>query len=168
MTWSTLTACMALLLVAGCHRHTAPPAARLGSVAWCKAYSGLPPGWRQLRHAGMVRIASGDFEFGSERGYAEERPTQKTHITSFWIDRTEVTNAQFASFVAATGYVTEAERTTGSAVFIVPQSAEEITPGSWWHLVKGADWRHPEGPASYFDGRGHEPVVDVTYADAKA
>ena len=168
MTWSTLTACMALLLVAGCHRHTAPPAARLGSVAWCKAYSGLPPGWRQLRHAGMVRIASGDFEFGSERGYAEERPTQKTHITSFWIDRTEVTNAQFASFVAATGYVTEAERTTGSAVFIVPQSAEEITPGSWWHLVKGADWRHPEGPASNIDGRGHEPVVDVTYADAQA
>ncbi|MGH8506128.1 MAG: formylglycine-generating enzyme family protein, partial [Stenotrophobium sp.] len=157
------------LLLAGCHGHTAAtPAATLGSVARCKAYSGLPPGWGKLRHAGMARIAGGDFEFGSLRGYAEERPPQKTHIASFWIDRTEVTNAQFASFVAATGYVTEAEHGAGSAVFVMPKTAAEIAPGNWWHLIKGADWRHPEGPGSNIAGRGHEPVVDVTYADAQA
>lgn len=139
----------------------------LGDRVHCAAYGGLPTGWGKDPHAGMTRIPAGDFAFGSMRGYAEERPVQQSRIAAFWIDRTEVTNAQFASFVAATGYVTEAERRPGAAVFRVdPQ--RPITAGSWWHLVDGADWRHPEGPGSSIAGRGHEPVVDVTYADAIA
>jgi formylglycine-generating enzyme len=144
---------------------TAPLA--LGDRSHCAAYGGLPVGWAQDPHAGMTRIPAGDFGLGSLRGYAEERPVRQSHIAAFWIDRTEVTNAQFASFVAATGYVTEAEQHPGAAVFRVdPQ--QPVTPGSWWHLVDGADWRHPEGPGSSIAGRDHEPVVDVTYADALA
>jgi formylglycine-generating enzyme required for sulfatase activity len=145
--------------------HDAP----LGDRVRCAAYSGLPDGWGKQRHAGMARIAGGVFEFGSLRGYADERPLQTMHIESFWIDRTEVSNAQFASFVAATGYVTEAERRPGTAVFRMPDSAgAAVEPGSWWTLVNGADWRHPEGPDSSIAGREHEPVVDVTFADALA
>ncbi|MDR3414995.1 MAG: formylglycine-generating enzyme family protein [Nevskia sp.] len=139
-----------------------------GTRAACEAYAGLPAGWGTDPHAGMVQIGGGSFGFGSGRGYPEERPQVDTTVAAFWIDRTEVTNAQFAGFVAATGYVTEAERHPGAMVFRVPHGDEEVTPGSWWHLEAGADWRHPDGPGSGIAGRAHEPVVDVTYADALA
>ncbi|TXH06072.1 MAG: formylglycine-generating enzyme family protein [Nevskiaceae bacterium] len=147
-----------------------PPAhAALGDRTQCAAYSGLPPGWGQDAHAGMVHLRGGAYELGSTRGYAEERPPQTRRVEPFWIDRTEVSNAQFAAFVAATGYVTEAEKGEGAAVFRAPEGNDATTAeGSWWHLVKGADWRHPEGPGSSIEGRGHEPVVDVSYADALA
>ena len=145
------------------------PQSPLGDRVRCEAYKGLPPGWGKIAHAGMVKIAGGSFELGSERGYADEKPPQKTQIAAFWIDRTEVSNAQFASFVAATGYVTEAEKGEGAAVFRAPEGNDASTvEGSWWHLVKGADWRHPQGPDSGISGREHEPVVNVTYADALA
>lgn len=140
----------------------------LGDLARCKAYSGLPAGWPSAAHAGMVRVNGGAFDYGSTRGYADERPVATSTVEGFWMDRTEVSNAQFARFVEATGYVTEAERGDGAAVFIPPSGAEEVTPNSWWYLVKGADWRHPEGPGSSINGRAHEPVVNVTYADATA
>ncbi|MGH8456378.1 MAG: formylglycine-generating enzyme family protein [Stenotrophobium sp.] len=150
-------------------RHSVPPSLTpLGDLSSCKAYDGLPLNWGKNRHAGMVRIPGGDFELGSRRGYAEERPLQQDHVAAFWMDRTEVTNAEFASFVVATGYVTDAERGDGSAVFKAPDDGQALTPGSWWQLVKGANWRHPEGPDSSIAGRAHEPVVDVTYADALA
>lgn len=144
------------------------PEPSLGTRADCTAYGGLPPGWGADRHAGMVRVEAGHFQLGSERGYAEERPLLDEAVDAFWIDRTEVTNAQFASFVAATGYVTEVEHHPGVAVFRVPESNELLAPGSWWHLQLDADWRHPEGSGSSISGRAHEPVVDVTYADALA
>lgn len=148
---------------------TIKPQAALGTLANCQAYKGLPIGWGKAKHAGMIKIASGEFQLGSERGYSDERPLQEVKIDSFWIDRTEVSNAQFAAFVAATGYVTEAEKTGGSAVFRMPEPADgKIVEGSWWHLVKDANWRHPEGAGSDIAGREHEPVVDVTYADALA
>lgn len=141
----------------------------LGDRARCEVYSGLPEGWGKDAHAGMARMAGGDFEFGSERGYANERPMLMQHIQPFWMDRTEVTNAQFARFVSATAYVTETERGKGAAVFRAPDLATtNIAPGSWWHLEKDADWRHPEGPASSITGREHEPVVNVSHADAAA
>ncbi len=140
-----------------------------GTRGGSAAYKGLPLGWAKARHAGMIRIASGDFELGSTRGYPEERPLRKTAIKSFWIDRTEVSNAQFAAFVAATSYVTDAEKHDGAAVFRMPDVADgNIAEGSWWHLVKEANWRHPEGPGSDITGRGNEPVVNVSYADAQA
>lgn len=148
---------------------TQKPLVALGTRATCAAYKGLPFGWGKMKHAGMIHIASGDFELGSLRGYAEERPLRKTEVKSFWIDRTEVSNAQFAAFVAATSYVTDAEKHDGSAVFRVPDVAGgQIAEGSWWHLIKGADWRHPEGPDSNISGRENEPVVNVSYNDALA
>lgn len=149
------------------------PAARLGSEPSCAAYSGLPAGWGSNAHAGMVRVDSGSFIFGSERGYPDERPAQPgaTRVKGFWIDRTEVTQAQFAAFVKATGYVTEAERQGAGVVFHVP-TAEELAqrPYAWWTLEQGAQWRTP--PAGAKEGAetagGHLPVTLVTQADALA
>ena len=157
-----------MLALAACSRPSTSISA-LGDRSKCAAYSGLPPGWGSDAHAGMLRVAGGDFDFGSERGYADERPVAKAHVDPFRIDRTEVTNAQFAAFTAATGYVTEGERRGGSAVFRAP-GAESAPPaaGSWWHLEPTANWRHPEGSGSQITGREHEPVVDVSYADALA
>ncbi|AXQ27600.1 formylglycine-generating enzyme family protein [Solimonas sp. K1W22B-7] len=141
----------------------------LGSPAACRDYSGLPRGWGVTPRAGMLRVAAGRFERGSLRGYADERPLVDTRVDAFWMDRTEVSNAQFASFVAATAYVTEAERTGATAVFRVPPpDAAALEPGSGWKLLKGADWRHPEGPDSSIAGRDNVPVVNVSLADAQA
>lgn len=143
--------------------------APLGSRAACKAYDGLPDGWPEKPHAGMVLIEGGTFKMGSMRGYAGERPLVRTQVASFWIDRTEVTNAQFATFVTATGYVTTAERRGGAVVFIRPENPAELSgAGDWWHWVEGANWRHPTGPGSSVEGHANEPVVNVSLADAKA
>ena len=75
----------------------------------CQRYSGLAP--EAGAHAGMVRIPAGRFTMGSDEHYAEEALAREVRIDAFWIDRYDVTNAQFAGFVAATGYVTLAERT---------------------------------------------------------
>lgn len=146
-----------------------PPAAALGSEAACAGYTGLPPDWRQNPHAGMVRLAGGSFILGTQDGYAEERPAREVAVAPFWIDRTEVTNAQFTAFVQATGHVTEAERRGTGVVFKAPSpDGAEVRYGSWWHEVRGADWRHPEGPGSDLRGRETQPVVQVSRADAEA
>lgn len=135
----------------------------------CKASHGLPDAWRKDAHAGQVLLPEGEFLLGSQGGYADERPTRPTKVRGFWIDRTEVTNAQFASFVAASGYVTTAERLGGAAVFVVPTPAElRARPLAWWRFVKGASWRHPEGPGSDIKGKDAYPVTQVTQADALA
>jgi len=143
----------------------------LGDEALCQAYAGLPPAWRTDPHAGMVRLAAGAFTFGSDRGYPDERPAghATVHQAAFWIDQTEVTIAQFKAFVTATGYVTEAEREGGAVVFRQPTAAQmDERPYAWWTYVKGADWRHPGGPASDISGLDHFPVTFVTRADALA
>lgn len=104
------------------------------------------------------------------------------------VDATEVTNDQFAAFVAATGHVTRAERglpearfaglpdaarVPASAVFVPPGGGEggdvgPLYPSRWWRLVPGASWRAPEGPGSTVEGRGAYPVVHVTIEDANA
>ncbi|AOY00759.1 formylglycine-generating enzyme family protein [Jeongeupia sp. USM3] len=138
-------------------------------AADCRRASGLPEGWGRDAHAGMVRIAGGSFTPGSTAGYADERPAGAVRVKPFWIDRTEVTNAQFAAFARATGYVTDAERAGAAAVFKVPPEAElNARPYAWWVYTKGADWRHPEGPGSTIGGRENQPVVQVTQADAFA
>ncbi len=109
--------------------------------------------------------------------YREEGPPRQVAVEGFWISQTEVTNAQFAEFVAATGYRTQAERDPpaisgappemrlpGSAVFRVPTHENP----SWWVWVPGAWWRAPEGPGSTIEGRGTDPVVQVTFDDALA
>lgn len=108
---------------------------------------------------------------GSDQAYAEEAPRRQVRVRAFDIDASEVTNAQFAVFVSATGYVTQAElpqvgfEAPGGAVFVLPQDRGQA--GSW-KFVEGANWRHPEGPSSHIIGRDHEPVVQVSYEDARA
>jgi len=116
---------------------------------------------------------------GSDRAYPEEAPDREERVDDFRMDAHEVTNRQFAEFVAATGYVTVAERdpdpslhpeipadalVPGSAVFIAPEDTGE----AWWHFVPGASWTHPEGPDSSVDGREDHAVVHITYEDALA
>ena len=105
-------------------------------------------------------------------------------VDGFWIDRHEVTNAQFKQFVDATGYITLAERgldpkahpntpkdllVPGSVVFIQPTDARRggrIT--QWWQYVAGANWRQPTGPGSSIAGKDNHPVVHIAYEDALA
>lgn len=125
----------------------------------------------------MLWIEGGTFTMGEAARYREEGPPRRVTVDGFWMSATEVTNAQFAEFVAATGYRTEAERVPtpiagappemrkpGSAVFRIPTPSDP----NWWIWVPGADWRHPDGPGSSIEGRGNDPVVQVTYNDALA
>ena len=115
---------------------------------------------------GFIDIPGGGFVLGAEPEYPEEGPPQKVFVSPFRLGTHEVTNSQFAAFVAATGYVTEAERNDGSAQF-----RDSITPGdfmSWWSIDSGATWRTPEGEGSTLDGRSLHPVVHVTLNDARA
>ena len=149
----------------------APTMAPLGDEAHCEAYGGRPPGWRKDSRAGMRLVPGGQFQFGSERGYPDERPasSQPVKVKGFWIDAAEVTNAQFADFVQATGYVTEAEQQKGAVVFQQPSQDElAARPYAWWRFVAGADWRHPGGPGSSVNGLDNLPVAFVTKADALA
>lgn len=145
-----------------------PELPELGSLERCERYGGLPPGWPGTPKAGMVHVAAAEAELGSDSGYADERPVLREKVDSFWIDATEVTNAQFAAFVATTGHVTDAERQGGGAVFTSPAADAAASPSTWWKWQPGADWRHPEGPGSSIAGRDHHPVVQVTRADALA
>jgi len=111
-------------------------------------------------------------------------PVHRVYVDGFWMDATEVTNAQFARFVKATGYVTVAERkptaeefpgappenlVAGSTVFTpTPEPVPLNNFYQWWRYEKGADWRHPTGPDSDIKGREHYPVVHVAYEDAVA
>jgi sulfatase modifying factor 1 len=117
----------------------------------------------------MAHVPGGPFLPGSRHGYADERPGDQVVVPSFWIDRTEVTNAQFTKFVAATAHVTDAEKQGSAAVFRAgdgPPVADGPVP--WWRAIAGANWRHPEGPGSNLDGRANQPVVQVSQADARA
>ncbi|MFK8252110.1 formylglycine-generating enzyme family protein [Ancylobacter terrae] len=132
----------------------------------------------------MVFIPGGTFEMGSDRHYPEEAPAHTVIVDGFLMDRTPVTNREFARFVAATGFVTLAERAPlaidhpgvdaallvpGSLVFTAPDDAGD--PGDWnrwWRFVPGADWCHPQGPDSSIEALQDHPVVHVCYGDALA
>lgn len=133
----------------------------------------------------MVWIPPGEFWMGTEEAaMIDARPVHRVFVDGFWMDRTEVTNAQFRKFVEATGYETVAERpldpkdfpgvppealVPGSIVFAPPPG--EVPLGNhlaWWRYVPGADWRHPEGPDSSLAGREQHPVVHVAWEDALA
>lgn len=161
----------------------APPVKAVASRAPEATQCSLPAQPANAKHAGMVWVPGGSYEMG-DTVYPEESPLQKVKVAGFWMDRTEVTNAEFAAFVKATAYVTEAERgpdpkiqaalppemrLPGAVVFMVPANVNNQGSAlQWWRYLPGASWRHPGGPATSIDGRGAFPVVAVTYADAKA
>jgi formylglycine-generating enzyme required for sulfatase activity len=132
----------------------------------------------------MVWIPGGTFHMGSHDFYPEERPVREARVDGFWIDRHPVTNERFSRFIAATGYVTVAERAPDPALY-PGAPVENLVPGSmvffptvgpvdlgnsaqWWAWTPGASWRHPRGPASSIDRLGDHPVVHVAFEDVGA
>jgi formylglycine-generating enzyme required for sulfatase activity len=143
---------------------------------------------------GMVFIPGGEFSMGCESKNEslcstpgvtyDTGPIHRVYVDAFWMDETEVTNAQFKQFVDATGYVTLAEKKpTTEDLPGVPE--EQLVAGSslynptdtavalenylaWWSYVPGASWKHPQGPESSLDGKENVPVVHIAFEDAQA
>lgn len=145
-------------------------------------------------YEGMVKIPGGDFLMGAadKEGRPDEYPQHTVHVDGFYMDATEVTNAMFMEFVKATGYVTTAERTPDwnelkkqlppgtpkpadsllvAASLVFTPSTQPISlhdVSQWWQWVKGANWKHPQGPGSSIKGKENFPVVQVSWDDATA
>jgi sulfatase modifying factor 1 len=143
---------------------------------------------------GMVFIKGGTFMMGGDnnQAIADEFPKHKVQVDNFWMDATEVTNAQFKKFVDTTHYITTAEKKPDweemkkdlppgtreppdsmmvAASLVFHQTAAPVNLrdyNQWWSWVKGADWKHPEGPGSSIKGKENYPVVQVNWYDAMA
>jgi formylglycine-generating enzyme required for sulfatase activity len=131
----------------------------------------------------MMYVPGGIFAMGSESFYPEEAPVRRVSVDPFWLDATPVTNAQFAKFIAETGYVTFAEiapdpgtypgmlpelAQPGSLVFAPTPGPVDFAQASWWHYGIGASWRAPLGPGSTIEGLDDHPVVHIAFSDAEA
>ena len=143
---------------------------------------------------GMVYLEGGTFMMGADNNQAskDEYPKHKVTLSGFWMDETEVTNAQFAQFVNETGYVTIAEIKPDweelkkqvppgtpkphdsmlvAASLVFKPSKQEVNLNDfnqWWEWKTGADWRHPQGPKSSIKGKENYPVVHISWDDAMA
>lgn len=144
---------------------------------------------------GMVWIPGGEFSMGAAvnghgscsempMDFNDAAPVHRVRVNGFWMDATAVTNKQFAEFVKTTDYVTVAERAptkeefptapaenlvAGSVVFAPTNHEVSLTNHyQWWSYVKGANWRHPQGPGSDIAGKDNYPVVQIAYPDAEA
>ena len=143
---------------------------------------------------GMAWIPGGEFSMGAQdppgndavgmQAMLDSRPIHRVYVDGFWMDKTDVTNAEFAKFVKATRYITVAERkpkaedfpgappenlVAGSVVFSPPNHPVSLENHyQWWTYVHGANWRHPLGPNSSVQGKEDYPVVQVAYEDAAA
>ena len=138
-------------------------------------------------HHNMVFITGGNFEMGADNDQAQqdEYPKHKVAVNSFWMDKNEVTNAQFTQFVNETKYITTAEKKIdwNELKRQLPEgtakpSEEKLQPASlvfkpenddyWWQTDYGANWKHPSGKESTILGKENYPVVQVSWFDAKA
>ncbi|ANE79501.1 sulfatase-modifying factor 1 [Mycobacterium adipatum] len=132
----------------------------------------------------LVWVPAQTTTLGSDAHYPEEGPAREVTVDGFWIQRHQVTNAQFADFVEATGYRTVAERPVDPADY-PGAPAENLVPGSmvfrrtagpvdlrhlsqWWTWTPGACWNHPRGPRSSLTDRDRHPVVHIAFEDAAA
>jgi len=142
----------------------------------------------------MVWIPGGEFSMGAAdspiegevgmQATRDSRPIHRVYVDGFFMNQTDVTNAEFAEFVKATGYVTVAERkprqedfpnappenlVAGSVVFSPPDHAVPLDNHfQWWNYVHGANWQHPSGPKSSITGKDSYPVVQIAYEDAES
>jgi formylglycine-generating enzyme required for sulfatase activity len=163
--------------------------AEFGSLPSAQSMAELKDAQRQSASsrgiAQTVWIQGGEFSMGSdEPQFPDARPWHRVRVDGFHMDKTLVTNAEYAAFVRATGYVTVAEQVpnakdypgaspeklvAGSVVFAPPGTAVALNNlYQWWDFVKGANWRHPQGPQSDLSGRLNHPVVQVAYDDVVA
>ncbi len=143
---------------------------------------------------GMVYIPGGSFSMGADNQQADkdEYPKHEVKLNAFWIDKTEVTNAEFEKFINATGYITTAEKkpdweemkktlppgtpkpsddqlVAASLVFKQTNQPVDLNDyNQWWDWVPGANWRQPEGPGSSIKGHENYPVIQVSWFDAMA
>lgn len=152
---------------------------------------------------GMIKIEGGKFAMGGNAQASvnslpgtqpreDEFPNHSVTISSFWMDETEVTNAQFSEFANATGYVTTAEKAikledimaqlppgspepdpellvAGSLVFVYPdKNAQNLQVNNWWEFKKGASWRKPQGEGSSTKGKEDHPAIHISWYDAAA
>ncbi|WP_438821606.1 formylglycine-generating enzyme family protein [Larkinella terrae] len=195
--WGQLMVVVITFLAISCNsetKSTSEQTAETDSGAHCVA-KGMPSRSGAIRQAAlvtasgetgtedMVLIPGGTFQMGSDE-FPDSRPLHTVKVDGFWMDKHEVTNAEFARFVEATKYVTVAERplnpkdypgvpadklVPGSAVFTPPNQQISLeNPLAWWQYVAGASWKHPAGPQSTIQGHENEPVVHVSYEDAAA
>jgi formylglycine-generating enzyme required for sulfatase activity len=143
---------------------------------------------------GMVWIPGGEFSMGAQdpgemddvgmKATYDSRPVHRVYVDGFFMDKTDVTNSEFAKFAKATGYVTVAERkprpedypgalpenlVAGSVVFAPPDHPVPLDDHfQWWTYARGASWRHPQGAASNLTTKDNYPVVHIAYEDAVA
>jgi formylglycine-generating enzyme len=168
--------------------------AALGLAGFVGAYALVKVAPKAGSPPGMVWIPGGEFTMGTDDPDVSpyEHPAHRVRVDGFWMDETDVTNAQFRRFVEATGYVTTAEKTptleefvkyakpgqrlptkeelvAGSVVFTPPDHPVPLDDDRLWQTyVHGANWRHPEGPDSSIEGKDDYPVVHVSWFDAVA
>ena len=156
---------------------TVPPLT-IRTTAQPPTFAAVPKG-KPARISTLLDLPGGTFWMGSEDPDVNpldgEGPVREVTVSPFAIDAVTVSNARFATFVKATGYVTEAERYGWSFVFhlLVPPDVDaqvEQVPVQtpWWRVVRGATWRTPEGPGSTIADRQNHPVVHVSWNDAMA
>jgi formylglycine-generating enzyme len=192
-----------VLIACNSNTKTATTANQADSAVACA--SGLPSRFGSLADTssirqgensteGMINIPGGEYKMGASdnEGQPDEYPQHHVKVDGFWMDATEVTNAQFEKFVKATGYITTAEKkpdweeikkqlppgtpkpddsllVASSLVFTAPDHPIAVNDASqWWTWVKGADWRHPQGPSSNIKGKENLPVVHISWDDAQA
>lgn len=150
-----LCALILFVVIAGCSWDTPSSATRASDAVRCAGAADIGT---------QIRISGGRVSRGGVAFRDEEKVGGEGEVTAFDIDATEVTNAQFAAFVQATGYVTVAERVgadgspLGAAVF--------DRAGGQWRIDPNANWRAPMGEGS--TSENNAPVVAVAYEDAAA
>ncbi|XP_038175529.1 formylglycine-generating enzyme isoform X2 [Arvicola amphibius] len=138
----------------------------------------LASGPRPLALTKMVPIPAGVFTMGTDDPQIRqdgEAPARRVTVDAFYMDAYEVSNADFEKFVNSTGYLTEAEKFGDSFVFegmlseqVKAHIHQAVAAAPWWLPVKGANWRHPEGPDSTILLRANHPVLHVSWNDAVA
>jgi sulfatase modifying factor 1 len=197
----TVIRCGAVLLLGSAvfffMHHREGKAAPSSVMAATVAFQPTVPNSKPVAHpgpAGMLWIPGGEFSMGAAEmagmnnvgmeATTDSRPVHRVYVDGFYMDKTDVTNAQFTKFVKATAYVTVAEHkpraedfpgappenlVAGSVVFTHPEGPVPLNDHlQWWSYVNGADWRHPTGPDSSIKGRDNYPAVQIAYEDAQA
>ncbi|MDZ3833617.1 MAG: formylglycine-generating enzyme family protein [Sphingopyxis sp.] len=158
-----------IVALAGCGREASPSDGPIDTA--------VPAPCPAMPRADYAWVPGGRFVMGADAHLSEEGPPREVRVAGFWMATHEVTNAEFAEFVRATGYRTLAERdpppvpgappemlVPGGAVFAAPTDGNP----NWWRWVVGAEWRHPAGPETDIDGHSRDPVVQIAYDDALA